>query len=148
VDGLRAGGATALYDAIKTGVEMSDAAAAPPGTIRAVVVLTDGMANAGQTRLDDLIRMTSRAEVPISKFGGFEKDATATDATGQSIAKGDLVGESPRLRTTNPVQVFFIGIGDADIQVGRLLAEATGAEFQGATEKDLAAVLEQFSKYF
>ena len=28
------------------------------------------------------------------------------------------------------------------------LAEATGAEFQGVAEKDLASVLEEFSKYF
>jgi hypothetical protein len=29
-----------------------------------------------------------------------------------------------------------------------MLAEATGAEFQGTTKKDLAGVLEAFSKYF
>ena len=29
-----------------------------------------------------------------------------------------------------------------------MLSEATGAEFQGVTEKDLAKVLEEFSKYF
>lgn len=48
---------------------------------------------------------------------------------------------------SSPIQVFFIGIGEgADMQVGRLLAEATGAEFQRATEKDLANVLAEFSK--
>jgi hypothetical protein len=47
------------------------------------------------------------------------------------------------------VQIFFIGIGaGADMHVGRLLSEATGAEFQGAAEDDLAEVLEEFSKYF
>jgi hypothetical protein len=45
--------------------------------------------------------------------------------------------------------ILFIGIGDdADLQVGRLLAEATGAEFQGVAEDDLANVLAEFSKYF
>ena len=34
------------------------------------------------------------------------------------------------------------------MDVGRILAEATGAEFQGVTEDDLANVLEEFSKYF
>ena len=29
-----------------------------------------------------------------------------------------------------------------------MLAEAMGAEFQGTTEKDLANLLEKFSKYF
>ena len=47
------------------------------------------------------------------------------------------------------VRDIVVGIGDdADLQVGRLLAEATGAEFQGVTEEDLANVLEEFSKYF
>ena len=65
------------------------------------------------------------------------------------MAKGDIRGSGLAINTTHPVQIFFIGIGkDADIQIGRLLAEATGAEFQGATEKDLAKVLEAISKYF
>ena len=34
------------------------------------------------------------------------------------------------------------------MEVGRILAEATGAEFQGVTEEDLAEFLEEFSKYF
>jgi hypothetical protein len=47
------------------------------------------------------------------------------------------------------VQVFFIGIGDdADLDVARIIAEATGAEFQGTTEGDLAVVLGEFSRYF
>ena len=29
-----------------------------------------------------------------------------------------------------------------------MLAQATGAEFQGVTEKDLSSVLAEFSKYF
>ena len=37
---------------------------------------------------------------------------------------------------------------DADMEVGRMLAQATGAEFQGVTDKDLAQLLEEFSKYF
>ena len=53
------------------------------------------------------------------------------------------------MATRHDIQIFFIGIGDdADLDVGRILAEATGAEFQGVAEKDLAAVLEEFSKYF
>ena len=53
---MRARGETALYDAIKAAIEMTDAAA--PGdrdAIRGVVVLTDGLANRGAVRLDDLI---------------------------------------------------------------------------------------------
>ncbi len=51
--------------------------------------------------------------------------------------------------TVHPIQIFYIGIGDdADLDVGRMLSEATGAEFQGAGEEDLAEVLEEFSRYF
>jgi hypothetical protein len=47
------------------------------------------------------------------------------------------------------VQIFFIGIGDdASLEIGRVLAGATGAEFQGVAADDLASVLEAFSKYF
>ena len=31
---------------------------------------------------------------------------------------------------------------------GRMLAEATNADFRGATEKDLAGVIAEFGKYF
>ena len=42
-----------------------------------------------------------------------------------------------------------LGTGDdADMVVGRLHAEATGAEFRGVAEDDLADVLESISKYF
>ena len=37
---------------------------------------------------------------------------------------------------------------DASHALCQLLAEATGAEYQGAPEEDLAEVLEEFSKYF
>ena len=46
------------------------------------------------------------------------------------------------------MQIFFLGFGDADIQIGRILAEATGAEYQGSTDEDLAAVIEALSGYF
>lgn len=34
------------------------------------------------------------------------------------------------------------------MQVGRMPAQATGTEFQGVSEDDLANVLAEFSKYF
>ncbi|MFB3092322.1 MAG: VWA domain-containing protein, partial [Dehalococcoidia bacterium] len=147
--GMRARGETALYDAIKAGIEMADAAEGPEDAIPAVVVLTDGRANRGQVKLHDLIQMSSRDERPIQRFGGFVDDAWAVASGGGRIHKADLIGEQPALVSRHPIQVFFIGIGDdADLDVGRMLAEATGAEFQGVREKDLASVLEEFSKYF
>ena len=43
--------------------------------------------------------------------------------------------------------MFFIGFGSADIDVGRILAGATDAEYI-RTEEDLAAVIEEPSGYF
>ena len=47
VESLNASGGTALYDAIRGGIELSDRAAGAADAIRAVVVLTDGKATAG-----------------------------------------------------------------------------------------------------
>ncbi len=140
---------TALYDAVKSGVEMTDAASGDSDAIRAVVVLTDGLANSGQTRLDNIIQMISRNEVPIKNFGGLDGDLVAVDINGREVPKKDIIGSGMAMKTQHPVQIFFIGIGDdADMEVGRMLAEATGAEFQRVTEKGLAQLLAEFSKYF
>ena len=145
---MRAQAETALFDGIKKGIELTDEAEGENNAIRAVVVLSDGQANAGATKLDDLVTMMSRNELTVKQFGGMANDV-ASDANGQAVPRQDIIGRSVAVQTKHPVQVFFIGIGkDADMDVGRILAQATGAEFQGVTEKDLAAVLEQFSKYF
>jgi hypothetical protein len=44
--------------------------------------------------------------------------------------------------------VFFIGVGEANLQVGRILAEATGAEYKGTTDEDLEKVIGEFGDYF
>jgi Ca-activated chloride channel homolog len=51
IEDMRAGGGTALYDAVKQGIEMADAAPGDDEAIRGVVILTDGQANEGLTRL-------------------------------------------------------------------------------------------------
>ena len=149
VHAMQARGETALYDAIKASIEMTAAAEGEENAIRAVVVLTDGRANRGETRLDDLVEMMSRNdEARIREFGDFQNDSIAVDADGRRVDKVEVVGTKLTLGTPR-VQIFFLGIGDdADMEVGRILAEATGAEFQGVAEEDLANVLEEFSKYF
>ncbi|MEE8148698.1 MAG: vWA domain-containing protein, partial [Longimicrobiales bacterium] len=143
---LRARGDTALYDAIRVGIEMTEAAAGPADAIRAVVVLTDGQANAGRTRLDDLIAMESN-EVDIARFDGFSEGPAPVDRKGRTVSRSAVVGVE--LATGSDVQIFFIGIGDdADLDIGRILAEATGAEFRGVAAEDLALLLEEFSGYF
>ena len=146
---LKAGGETALYDAIKAGILMTDEAEGDPNAIRAVVVITDGRANRGSTGLDDLVQMASDREIKVSRFRGFADDQAQEATTGRAVTKENVSGTALALKTRRPVQVFFIAIGkDADLDIGRILAGATGAEFQGVGEADLAEVLEQFSRYF
>ncbi len=71
-----------------------------------------------------------------------------SDLTGKAVAKADVRG-SGLGNTRHPVHIFYVGVGsDADMEVGRLLAEATADAYMRAGEKDLAAILEQFGKYF
>lgn len=141
--------ATVVYDGIKAGIQMTDEADGEANTIRAVVVLTDGHASPGQNRLNDLIIMTSLNEIGITQFGGLEGELWGLDKNGNQVPKTEIVGSGLAMSTHHPVQIFFIGIGsDADMEVGRMLAEATGAEFQGVPDQDLANLLEEFSKYF
>ena len=145
---MRAQSDTALYDGIKSGIELTDQAMGEANAIRAVVVLTDGQANTGTTKLDSLVTMISRNEVAIRQFGGFQNES-GIEQGGRSVSRQEIIGQGLAIGTKHPVQIFFIGIGaDADMEVGRILSQATGAEFQGVTEKDLANLLEQFSKYF
>ena len=152
VDKIRATqarGETALYDAVRKGVQMTDPAEGPDGAIRAVVVLTDGQANKGATELDDIIEIMSSAEKPIRQFSGFVGEKMGIDSDGNLVQKGQMIGIGLKGETSHPVQIFFIGIGeDADLDVGRMLAGATFAEFQGVTEEDLANLLAEFSGYF
>jgi Ca-activated chloride channel family protein len=151
IEAAEAKGSTALYDAVKAAIQMVDEAPGPTDAIRAIVVLTDGKKNAGSVCLDDVIEMSSTSERDIADFCGSETDVWALDVTRTQVAKDQLIGDSlrPELDTTHKVQIFFIGIGaDADLNIGRLLAEATGAEFQGVTDEDFARLLEEFSKYF
>ena len=113
------------------------------------MVLTDGRANRGRVYLHDLIQMSARDERPVVRFEGFKDDPRAVMADGSRIEKSFLIGDGLATASRHSIQVFLMGIGeDADLDVGRLLAQATNAEFQGVTEKDLARVLEEFSKYF
>lgn len=146
VEQMQAVGATALYDAVDRGVRITDAAAGDPRSTRAVVVLSDGAATSGSC-LDAIVAMRSRSEVPIRQFCGHEHDS-AVDERGEGVAPADVGGDQLRIPHENPVQVFFLGFGDADLHVGRILAEATGAEFQGSADEDLASVIEALNGYF
>ena len=118
--------------------------------IRGVVVLTDGMNTTGDTRLHDLIVMRVGSECLVKEVGNNKVGYELVDqCTGIPVDKEKVTGIRLALKTDHPVQIFFIGIGDdVDIEVGRMLAEATGAEYVGIGEEDLANVIAAFGKYF
>ena len=150
---MEADGSTALYDAVAQAVELTDAATGPPGATRAVVVLSDGQATEGEMCLHELVRMATKGEEPVVRFCGImgrgDVDPVVRRGDGTTtVPRSSVVGEELALAHTSPVQVFFLGFGEADIDVGRILAQATSAEYQGSTQDDLAAVIETLSGYF
>jgi hypothetical protein len=65
------------------------------------------------------------------------------------VNRRDIIGVDLAMKTKHRIHIFFVGVGgDADLEIGRILAEATGSAFQGTTDKDLAKVLETFGRYF
>jgi Ca-activated chloride channel family protein len=145
---LKAGGETALFDAVREGILSVDRAEGPADAIRAIVVLTDGQANRGAYDLDDLIELKSTSETGIGSYVGW-KGTVPMDTLGVEIPSESVFGKELTIETTHDVQIFYIGVGeDADLEVGRILAQATGAHLRGTTNEDLAQVLEEFSHYF
>lgn len=147
VQAMRPSGETALYDAIAEAVQMADQAEPDLQAIRGVVVLTDGKANRGQP-LDRVITM-SVDERPVRGCSGFESEPQCRDQSGQQVAKDKVLGEGLALPTAHDIHIFYVGIGgDADLEVGRLLASATASTYVKTTEQNLAAVVETFGLYF
>ena len=141
IDGLRAEGNTALYEAVKAGVELADGyEGVPVEAIRGVVVLTDGLANAGRVELSQLIRIQDRQEREVHV--GLEGGPGLKDYLGAGLA----------FPTRHPVHIFSVGVGDADWEGLRIFAEASGGVVARSSDSSagsgLIQVLERFSKYF
>lgn len=148
LQGVRIGRASALYDAIGEAIHMADAAPAEPKAIRGVVVLAGSRANAGGG-LQDLIRMVSKDGRPIGLCPALARDDACLDEDGGSVPKSQVMGLRLASDTDHAVGVYFIGIGEnVDLDVGRLIAEATGSNFVGTTIEDLEIVVRLFSAYF
>jgi hypothetical protein len=146
---MRAQGNTAVYSALKDAIQMTDDADADPDATRGVVILTDGRANRG-VPLHDIINVMSRNEERLSVCTGFD-DVLGCGVTANSaqVPKQEVLGVSMALRTKHPIHIFYVGIGgDADLEIGRMLAEATHSAYRGTTAGILASVLEAFGKYF
>jgi Ca-activated chloride channel family protein len=138
IESARAGGDTALYDAVRRGVEMADAYPLQGAAIRGVIVLSDGVRTSGRVRLSDLIELRTSNEQAVPVFVGGERDD-----------KRDIHGAGLAFPTQNSIHIFSIAYGkDADLEVLRIFSEATNSTFNKATEKNIIDVLEVFSKYF
>jgi hypothetical protein len=88
-------------------------------------------------------------EIPVESFSGCEGGAPPVEQGGRVLDETEVIGVRLAIETRHPIQIFYIGIGDnADIQVCRILTEATGGECQRTTTEGLAKVLEAFGKYF
>ena len=140
IDGLTAGGQTALYDALQSGIEMIDAYDGMPGeAIRGVVLLSDGQVTSGRVGLSQLIRVQDRSEREVR-----------VGVSGGSDVKS-YIGGGMAVTTRHPIHVFSVGVGDADWDVLRIFAEGSGGVVVRATDPQgagLVQVLERFSKYF
>jgi Ca-activated chloride channel family protein len=140
---------SALFGAIATAVDLAARAPAPSKAIRGVVVLTGGPASTGP-RLSDLVIMTSPQGKLITNCSGFGADTRCVDQNGQQVDRASVTGVRLTANGAGAIKVYFIGIGmsDVDLDVGRILAEATHSNFLGTTVSDLADVVRVFKGYF
>jgi hypothetical protein len=128
---------------------MAARAQAPPRAIRGVVVLAGGLASSG-LKLSDVVDMVSPDGRPITRCSGFDGDPSCVDANGQTVDRARVRGVRLPAAGAGPIKVYFVGVGmsQADLDVGRILAEATGSSFVGTTPDDLATVVGVFKGYF
>ena len=109
-------------------------------------MLSDGAATVG-TCLHTVVSMISGDEVLVSSFCGMDGEIPVDDQ-GRQISVQEVNGGALQLPHEHEVQLFFLGFGEADVHIGRILAQATGAEYRGSPDEDLTAVIEELSGYF
>jgi hypothetical protein len=145
---MRAGGPSPLYGTVLEAVTLADSAPAEPSAIRGVVVLAGGRVTTGAP-LHDLVRMASRGGRAVPRCPGMIADGACPDEDGRAIPREEIMGLQLAVPTEHPVRIYYIGIGDnADLEAGRILAEATGSNFLGIGVEDLDIVVRLFSQYF
>jgi len=142
------GSGSDLFDAIAQGTNMAATAPAPEKSIRGVVVLAGGPANSGSS-LGDLVKIAAGGK-QIRICRGFEGETQCIDEDGRTVDRSAVTGVPSTTDGAAAIKVYFIGIGmsDTELQVGRILAEATRSNFVGTTVKDLSTVVGVFKGYF
>jgi Ca-activated chloride channel family protein len=138
-----------LIGAVTEAVEMAVHAPAPERAIRGVVVLAAGPASSGAP-LSDLVKMTSPGGKEVRPCRGFERETQCVDENGEPVDRAQVRGVRLTADGAEAIKVYFIGIGmnQADLDVARLLAEATRSNFVGTTTEDLPRVVGVFKGYF
>jgi len=131
-----------LFGAVTEAVEMAARAPVPERAIRGVVVLAGGPASSG-AYLSDLVKMASPGGKDVGSCRGFEREAQCGDENGEPVDRAQIKGVRLTAEGGEAIKVYFIGIGmnPADLDVGRILAEATRSNFVGTTADDLATVV-------
>jgi Ca-activated chloride channel family protein len=138
-----------LFGAIATAVEMAANAPVAGRAIRGVVVLVGGPATDG-AQLSDVVKMAALDGREIRACRGFGGDTVCTDESGRPVAMNDVRGVRLARDGSSAIKVYFLGIGmsDADLEVGRIFAEATGSNLVGTTSENLSRVVGVFKGYF
>jgi hypothetical protein len=143
------GGSSTLFGAIREAIEMAGRAPAPERAIRGVVVLAGGLPTSGE-QLSDLVKLASPEGRAITICRGFQRESACTDEVGQSVDRAKVSGVRLATNGAEGIKVYFVGVGmsEADLDVGRILADATHSSFVGTTTDDLATVIGVFKGYF
>ena len=92
------------------------------------------------------VAMTTDDEEDVASFCAIDDAGPRT--AGGPVRLPEVSGVELLPPLDHHVQVFFVGFGAAEMDIGRILAEATDAEFQGSIDADLAAVIEELGGYF
>ncbi|MBM2812368.1 MAG: hypothetical protein HW416_3127, partial [Chloroflexi bacterium] len=95
--------------------------------------------------LESLVVMASSAGRIISRC----RVNDCVDQAEQSVPLSQVIGVRLASEPARPVRVYFIGVGltGADLDPGRVIAEASGGDVLGTSVDDLATVVRIFSGY-
>ena len=91
--------------------------------------------------------MKSQDGYTIQWFPGFSGQLYARDEMGRSVPKEEVIGDSIAIETNHTIRICFVGIGDeADLEIGRMLAEATDGSSRRVSEKNVISAIKDLVK--
>lgn len=146
---LTAGGETAVFDAVYTGIAALEADGAPGK--RAVVAMTDGIDNSSRRRVEEVIARAKEAKIKLYLLGfgrPNEIDHTVMDRmateTGGKYYHAANKAALMKIFENLSIELHDDGIDEESL---KLIAEQTGGSYHAAKDvSKLQFVLEQVSK--